>query len=137
MMDGLCSSVSFNTTKPTTQAMTTAHFACADGQSGAGFSMFAFLTGRKKQRVTFEPQQEVEKLVELSPSSALLFLSDELFVVLVGGRLYALAHGVRQKLAHFGVAAGAAVRSVDAAEVERLDASEQRRGEAAALALCN
>ena len=38
--------------------------------------MFAFLTGRKKQRVTFEPQQEVDKLVELSPPSALLFLSD-------------------------------------------------------------
>ena len=39
--------------------------------------MFAFLTGRKKQRVYFEPQQEVDKLVELSPPSALLFLSDD------------------------------------------------------------
>ena len=38
----------------------------------------------------------------------------------MGGRLYALAHGVRQKLAHVGVAAGAAVRGVDAAEIERL-----------------
>ena len=52
----------------------------------------------------------------------LLFFSDEFLVVLVGGRLYALAHGVRQKFAQFGVAAGAAVRGVDAAEVERLDA---------------
>ena len=34
-------------------------------------------------------------------------------MVLVGGRLYALAHGVRQKLARFGVAAGAAVQGVD------------------------
>ena len=58
-------------------------------------------------------------------------------MVLVGGRLHALAHGVRQKLAHFGVAAGAAVRGVDTAEVERLDASGQRRGEVAALALCD
>ena len=58
-------------------------------------------------------------------------------MVLVGGRLYALAHGVRQKFAHFGVAAGAAVRGVDAAEVERLDASGQRRCEAAAFALCD
>ena len=41
----------------------------------------------------------------------------------MGGRLYALAHGVRQKLAHIGVAA---VRGVDAAEIERLDASGQR-----------
>ena len=65
------------------------------------------------------------------------FLSDEFLVVLVGGRLYALAHGVRQKFAHFGVAAGAAVRGVDAAEVERLDASGQRRCEAAAFALCD
>ena len=34
-------------------------------------------------------------------------------VVLVGGRLCALAHGVRQKVAHPGVAAGAAVWGVD------------------------
>ena len=34
-------------------------------------------------------------------------------VVLVGERLYALAHGVRQKVAHLGVAAGAAVWGVD------------------------
>ena len=37
------------------------------------------------------------------------FLWEELLVVLVGGRLYALAHGVRQKVAHLGVAASAAV----------------------------
>ena len=55
----------------------------------------------------------------------------------MGGRLHALAHGVRQKFAHFGVAAGAAVRGVDATEVERLDASGQRRCEAAAFALCD
>ena len=67
----------------------------------------------------------------------LLFLSDELLAVLVGGRLYALAHGVRQKFAHFGVAAGAAVRGMGAAEVERLDASGQRRCEAAAFAVCD
>ena len=53
--------------------------------------------------------------------------SDELLEVLVGGQLYALAHGVRQKLAHVGVAVGAAVRDVDAADIERLDASGQRR----------
>ena len=41
------------------------------------------------------------------------FLWEELVVVLVGGRLYALAHGVRQKVAHLGVAAGAAVWGVD------------------------
>ena len=40
------------------------------------------------------------------------FLWEKLLVVLVGGRLYALAHGVRQKVAHLGVAAGAAVRGV-------------------------
>ena len=40
------------------------------------------------------------------------FLWEELFVDLVGGRLYALAHGVRQKVAHLGVAAGAAVWGV-------------------------
>ena len=58
-------------------------------------------------------------------------------MVLVGGRLYVLAHGVRQKLAHVGVVAGAAVRGVDAAEVEGLDAIGQGRGEASALALCD
>ena len=39
--------------------------------------MFAFLTGRKKRGATFKPQQEVDKLVELGPPSALLFLSDD------------------------------------------------------------
>ena len=38
--------------------------------------MFDFLTGRKKQGPNFKPQQEVTKLVELSPPSALLFLAD-------------------------------------------------------------
>ena len=42
-----------------------------------------------------------------------------LLVVLVGGRLYALAHGVRQKVAHLGVAAGAAVWGVDVVEGTR------------------
>ena len=37
----------------------------------------------------------------------------------MGGRLYALAHGVRQKLAHFGVAAGAAVRGINGMEIDR------------------
>ena len=55
----------------------------------------------------------------------------------MGGRLYALAHGVQQKFAHFGVAAGAAVRGVDAAEIERLDACGQRGSVAAALFLCD
>ena len=39
--------------------------------------MFDFLTGRKKQGPGFKPQQEVTKLVELSPPSALLFLADD------------------------------------------------------------
>ncbi len=39
--------------------------------------MFAFLTGRKKREATFKPQQEVNKLVELSPTSALLFLLND------------------------------------------------------------
>ena len=57
-----------------------------------------------------------EQTASLQPHpKGLPILSDEILVVLVGGRLYALAHGVRQKLAHFGVAAGAAVRGVDAA----------------------
>ena len=43
-------------------------------------------------------------------------LWEELLAVLVGGRLYALAHGVRQKVAHLGVAAGAAVWGVDVVE---------------------
>ena len=34
----------------------------------------------------------------------------------MGGRLYALAHGVRQKVAHLGVAAGATVWGVDVVE---------------------
>ena len=40
-------------------------------------SLFDFLTGRKKQGPTFKPQQEVTKLVELSPPSALLFLAED------------------------------------------------------------
>ncbi len=51
-------------------------------------------------------------------------------VVLVGGRLYALAHGVRQKVAHLGVAAG-----VDVVEGTLLDAGGQWCGKAASLAL--
>ena len=56
-------------------------------------------------------------------------------MVLVGGRLYALAHGVRQKVAHLGVAAGAAVWDVDAVEGTLLDAGGQWCGKAASLAL--
>ena len=56
-------------------------------------------------------------------------------VVLVGGRLYALAHGVRQKVAHLGVAAGAAVWGVDVVEGTLLDAGGQWCGKAASLAL--
>ncbi len=48
-----------------------------------------------------------------------------MLVVLVGGRLYALAHGVRQKVAHLGVAAGAAVWGVDVVEGTLLDAGGQ------------
>ena len=46
------------------------------------------------------------------------YLWEQLSVVLVGGRLNALAHahGVRQKVAHLGVAAGAAVWGVDVVE---------------------
>ena len=51
-------------------------------------------------------------------------------MVLVGGRLYALAHGVRQKVAHLGVVAGAAVWGVDVVEGTLLDAG----GKAASLA---
>ena len=56
-------------------------------------------------------------------------------MVLVGGRLYALAHGVRQKVAHLGVAAGAAVWGVDVVEGTLLDAGGQWCGKAASLAL--
>ena len=56
-------------------------------------------------------------------------------VVLVGGRMYALAHGVRQKVAHLGVAAGAAVWGVDVVEGTLLDAGGQWCGKAASLAL--
>ena len=87
---------------------------------------------------TVQPHSAVhEQTASLQPHpKGLPILSDEILVVLVGGRLYALAlaHGVRQKFAHFGVAAGAAGRGMDAAEVERLDASGQRRCEAAATA---
>ena len=55
-------------------------------------------------------------------------------MVLVGGQLYALAHGVRQKVAHLGVAAGAAVWGVDVVEGTLLDAGGQRCGKAASLA---
>ena len=54
-------------------------------------------------------------------------------VVLVGGRLYALAHGVRQKVAHLGVAAGAAVWGVDVVEGTLLDAGGQWCGKAASV----
>ena len=56
-------------------------------------------------------------------------------MVLVGRRLYALAHGVRQKVAHLGVAAGAAVWGVDVVEGTLLDAGGQWCGKAASLAL--
>ena len=56
-------------------------------------------------------------------------------MVLVGGRLHALAHGVRQKVAHLGVVAGTAVWSVDVAEGTLLDAGGQWCGKAASLAL--
>ena len=59
-------------------------------------------------------------------------------MVLVGGRLHALAHGVRQKkVAHFGlgVAADAAVWGVDVVEGTLLDAGGQWCGKAASLAL--
>ena len=39
--------------------------------------MFDFLTGRKKQASTFSPQQEVSKLAELSPPSALVSMSND------------------------------------------------------------
>ena len=51
------------------------------------------------------------------------------------GRLYALAHGVRQKVAHLGVAAGAAVWGVDVVEGTLLDAGGQWCGKAALFAL--
>ena len=60
---------------------------------------------------------------------------EELLVVLVGRRLYALAHVVRQKVAHLGVAAGAAVWGVDVVEGTLLDAGGQWCGKAASLAL--
>ena len=63
------------------------------------------------------------------------FLWEELLVVLVGGRLYTLAHGVWQKVAHLGVAAGAAVWGVDVVEGTLLDAGGQWCGKAASLAL--
>ena len=53
----------------------------------------------------------------------------------MGGQLYALAHGVRQKVAHLGVAAGAAVWGVDVVEGTLLDAGGQWCGKAASLAL--
>ena len=56
-------------------------------------------------------------------------------VVLVGGRMYALAHGVRQKMAHLGVAAGAVVWGVDVVEGTLLDAGGQWCGKAVSLAL--
>ena len=56
-------------------------------------------------------------------------------MVLVGGRLYALAHGVRQKVAHLGVAADAAAWGVDVVEGTLLDAGGQWCGKAASLAL--
>ena len=62
----------------------------------------------------------------------LYYLWEELLVVLVGGRLYALAHGVRQKVAHLGVAAGAAVWGVDVEGI-LLDAGGQWCGKAASL----
>lgn len=37
-------------------------------------------------------------------------------MILVGGRMYALAHGVWQKVAHLDVAAGAAVWGVNVVE---------------------
>ena len=58
-------------------------------------------------------------------------------MVLVGGRLYALAlvHGVRQKVAHLGVAADAAAWGVDVVEGALLDAGGQWCGKAVSLAL--
>ena len=56
-------------------------------------------------------------------------------VVLVGGRLYALAHGVRQKIAHHSVAAGATVWDVNVVEGILPGAGGQRCSKAAALAL--
>ena len=53
----------------------------------------------------------------------------------MGGWLYALPNGVRQKVAHLGVAAGAAVWSVDVVEGTLLDAGGQWCGKAALLAL--
>ena len=57
-----------------------------------------------------------------------------MLVVLLGGLLYASAHGAREKVVH-GVTAGMALRGVDVTEVKRFDASGQRRSETAALAL--
>jgi len=48
---------------------------------------------------------------------------------------YALAHGVRQKVAHLGVVAGTAVWSVDVAEGTLLDAGGQWCGKKAASLL--
>ena len=73
--------------------------------------------------------------VLMSPDIRIYFLWEELLVVLVGGRLYALAHGVRQKVAHLGVAAGAAVWGVDVVEGTLLDAGGQWCGKVASLAL--
>ena len=56
-------------------------------------------------------------------------------MALVGGRLYALAHCVRQKVVHLGVAAGAAAWGVDVVEETLLDAGGQWCGKAASLAL--
>ena len=49
--------------------------------------------------------------------------------------MYALAHSVRQKVAHLGVAAGAAAWGVDVVEGTLLDAGGQWCGKAASLAL--
>ena len=46
-----------------------------------------------------------------------------------------LGSGIRQGVVHGGVAAVAAVRGVDGAEVERLDGGGQRGGGAAVAAL--
>ena len=58
-------------------------------------------------------------------------------IILVGGRLYTLARGIREQVAHVSVAAGPVARGMDSLELEcaLLDAGGQRRGEAAALAL--